>query len=297
MPEIVALLQTLTPIVSATLLRQMSQVIYGMLATSGRVTMLGISRWTENGGSYRTIQRWYHSCLPWAQMMWLLFTKLLWQSGAEYIAAGDEVVLGKAGKETYGLGRFFSGLQQRVIPGLSFFVFSLIAVQGRHSYPLQATQVVKATAEPKKVKPLNKKTKKGAVGRPKGSQNKREKTPTLSPELARIQGFLQAFLSLIGQKVTLVYLVLDGHFGNFPSAWLVRQAGLHLISKLRVDAALYEPYRGEYSGCGRHRKYGKRVDVHKLKPEYLQSEKEEDGIRTQIYTHLAVVQVSSRTAQ
>ena len=110
----------------------MSQVICGLLISNGRLTMLEISRWTEGGGSYRTIQRWYHSQLIWLQIMWILFTSQLWKAGHEYIAAGDEVVFGKAGKETHGVGYFFSGLQQRVIPGLSFFVFSLIDVQERH---------------------------------------------------------------------------------------------------------------------------------------------------------------------
>jgi len=261
----------------------MSHVIYGLLATTGRVTMLGLSRWTESGGSYRTLQRWYHSALPWAQMLWLLFTKLLWQPGAEYIAAGDEVVVGKAGKETYGLGRFFSSLQQRAIPGLSFFVFSLIAVQERRSYPLQANQIVKEAAGQKKDPPLQQKTKTGRRGRPKGSRNQTGQAPTLSSELGRMQAFLQAFLSLMGKVVSVTYLVLDGHFGNFPSAWLVRQAGLHLVSKLRSDAALYEPFSGDYGGQGRRPKYGKRLDVRRLPKKYLKSEQVEDGLWTRIY--------------
>jgi hypothetical protein len=47
----------------------------------------------------------------------------------EYIAAGDEVVVSKAGKETYGLDRFFLGIQQGVISSLSFFAFSLVNVR------------------------------------------------------------------------------------------------------------------------------------------------------------------------
>lgn len=34
-----------------------------MLVITGRITMLGLSRWTEKGGSYRSIQRFYHSIL------------------------------------------------------------------------------------------------------------------------------------------------------------------------------------------------------------------------------------------
>jgi len=131
-------------------------VIYGLLISSGRLTMLELSRWTECGGSYRTIQRWYHGRFIWLQIMWILFTSQLWQAGHEYIAAGDEVVVGKAGKETFGLGRFFSSLQQRVIPGLSFFVFSVIDVNERHSYPIQISQIVKPAGE--KSKPDKKKS-------------------------------------------------------------------------------------------------------------------------------------------
>jgi hypothetical protein len=284
MTEIVALLQRLAPIVSPKILRQMSHVLYGVLATTGRITMLEISRWTEAGGSYRTIQRLYHGSLPWLQIMRLLFTELLWKAGDEYIAAGDEVVFGKAGKETYGLGRFFSGLQQRVIPGLSFFAFSLIHVKDRQAYPIQATQVVKAEGDQKKKAEATKATaEKRSVGRPKGSKNKTGEAPKLSPELLRIQPMLQAFLGLLAQVLVVHYLALDGHFGNYPSAWMVLQTGLHLISKLRADAALYEPFTGKYRGRGPHPKYGARVTVRQMKKKYLKSDTVKDGLRTQMY--------------
>lgn len=150
MPEILALLQNLASVVPATILQQMSQVIYGMLISHGRITMLEISRWTETGGSYRTIQRLYHTPLRWLQIQWVFFVSQLQNPNHEYIAAGDEVVFGKAGKETYGIGRFFSSLQNRVIPGLSFFVFSVINVNERQSFPIQAVQMVKDQEERKR---------------------------------------------------------------------------------------------------------------------------------------------------
>ncbi|MBL1172748.1 MAG: IS4 family transposase, partial [Chloroflexi bacterium] len=54
MTEIVALLQSIAPVISTTVLRQLSQAVYGMLISNGRITMLELSRWTEKGGSYRT---------------------------------------------------------------------------------------------------------------------------------------------------------------------------------------------------------------------------------------------------
>jgi putative transposase len=283
MTEILALLQNIAPVVSATLLQQMSHVIYGMLISTGRITMLEISRWTEGGGSYRTIQRWYHSKLLWLQIMWIFFTSWLWKPKHEYIASGDEVVFGKAGKETYGIGRFFSSLQNRAIPGLSFFAFSLIDVQERQSYPIQVVQLVKKEGEKTQKDKAKSAKGKRSLGRPKGSKNKKDETPILSTELLRIQPVLQAFLVVLKSMLSISYLVMDGHFGNYPSAWLVRQSGLHFVSKLRHDAALYEPFTGTYRGRGPHPKYGDKVEMRQMKKEYLHSDTLEDGIRTQIY--------------
>jgi putative transposase len=284
MTEILALLQNIKPVVSATILQQMSHVIYGMLITNGRITMLEISRWTEAGGSYRTIQRLYHTPLLWLQIQWIFFTSQLQKPDHEYIAAGDEVVFGKAGQETYGIGRFFSSLQNRVISGLSFFTFSVIDVKERQSYPIQAVQMVKREEEnKKKEKGKSTKTEKRPVGRPKGSKNKKDENPTLSAELLRIEPVLQAFLAILKGVLAVHYLVMDGHFGNYPSAWMVLQTGLHFVSKLRSDAALYEAFTGKYCGLGARPKYGDKVDFGKMKRRYLKSDKKENGIHTQIY--------------
>lgn len=282
MTEIVALLQSIAPVISTTVLRQLSQAVYGMLISNGRITMLELSRWTEKGGSYRTIQRLYHTPMVWLQIQWMLFISLLRRTDREYIAAGDEVVLGKAGRTTYGLGRFFSSLQNRAIPGLSFFVFSLLDVQERQSYPIQVVQMIK---EPKQAKKKEKETQanKRPLGRPKGSKSKKKQPPILSAELLQIQPILQAFLAVLKGVLTVRYLVMDGHFGNYPSAWMVLQAGLQLISKFRSDAALYEPFSGKYSGHGPRSKYGDKVNVCKMKKKYLKADDVEAGIRTQIY--------------
>ena len=55
--EIIYLLQAVNHLHTKTTWRQLATIVEAMLAMTGRVTMLGISRWTEVGGSYRTIQR------------------------------------------------------------------------------------------------------------------------------------------------------------------------------------------------------------------------------------------------
>ncbi|MGB3700069.1 MAG: IS4 family transposase, partial [Anaerolineales bacterium] len=63
MMNILALLQCIQPDVSKTDLRRMSRIAQAMLSMSGRVTMLGLSRWAGKGGSYRTVQRWFNQLL------------------------------------------------------------------------------------------------------------------------------------------------------------------------------------------------------------------------------------------
>lgn len=289
MTEILALLQNIAPLLEKKTFRQMSQVIFGMLVSSGRITMLGLSRWTEKGGSYRTIQRFYHTALLWEVLHWLFFQKCFLKSNDEYLVAGDESVISKSGKKTYGLDRFFAGLQQQVIPGLSFFTFSLVNVREEHSYPIQTMQVVKsseektaskARAEAKKKKKAGEKKK---PGRPKGSKNKDKKAVVLTPELLRIQKSLQSLLKTIKDQISLKYVALDGHFGNYPSAFMVQQAGLHLISKLRSDAALYLPMEGEYKKRGPKPKHGTKIEARALDAKYLKETISEDGLQTEIY--------------
>jgi putative transposase len=275
MPEILALIQTIAPLLEKTSLHQMSQILLGLLVISGRVTMLGLSRWTEKGGSYRSIQRFYHSPHPWEAIQWLFFQKCFLKPEDTYIIAGDEVVDRKAGKKTYGLDRFFSGVQQQVIPALSFFALSLVNTREEQSYPLQITQIVKsaeekaqskAKAAAKKVKKTGEKKKRG---RPKGSQNKDKQAVLLNPELVRIQKGLENLLERVGTASSLKYVAMDGHFGNYPSAFMVRQVHLPLISKMRCDARLYAAFAGEHNGPGAKPKYGEKIDVGQMQEKYL----------------------------
>ena len=290
MNDILALLQPIAPLISKTTFRQLSRVMFGMLAMTGRVTMLGISRWAGKGGSYRTIQRLYSTALPWLEIFCNLFRMLLFQPGDEYILAGDEVVVSKAGDETYGKDCIFSSLAKRPIPGLAFFAFSLINLRLRRSSPIQMEQIVRSAEEKAacKAKAQARKSKKKSgekrkPGRPKGSKNKDKQQVELNPELKRIQTMLQALLKLILTFLSLKYLVLDGHFGNWPSAWMVMQNNLHLVSKLRHDAGLYLPYAGPKPKYGPTPKFGEQIGYDHLPAECLVQSSIEDGIRTDVY--------------
>lgn len=55
MEEILAFLKVINQtLLDKTTGKRLAIVILAMLAMAGRITILGISRWTEDGGSYRT---------------------------------------------------------------------------------------------------------------------------------------------------------------------------------------------------------------------------------------------------
>ena len=271
----------LWPCLDATAQRRLACIIEAVLAMTGRVTMLGISRWTEEGGSYRTVQRFFNTGFDWRRLHWLFIRHHLLTENDVVLIGGDETTVTKAGKKTYGLDRFFSSLYGKAVPGLSFLALSLISVSARKSYPVLTEQVVKES--PKAEKRPNEGAKKSGSkkkgrGRPKGSRNRRD--VELSPFLRFLQQSLKSLLALIGTDLSVVYFVYDGALGNNAGLQMIRQCGLHLISKLRYDAALYLPYEGPYRGKGRRRKYGDKLNYRHLPARYLQSSTTAKGIRT-----------------
>ncbi|NIU09885.1 MAG: transposase [Phycisphaerae bacterium] len=285
MPDIIIVLQCLSQCLDKTTLRQLSYIVPAMLAMTGRVTMLGISRWTEKGGSYRTIQRFFNSPIAWAKVNWFLIRHHLLDPEDVILIGGDESVATKSGQKTYGLDRFFSSLYGKPVPGLSFFSLSLLSVKEGTSYPVMTEQVIKKEAEKPDKKKSGKKVKKQTRrrGRPKGSKNKNRRDVELTPYLLLIQTMLNSLLLLLGVDLTPVYCVMDGAFGNNPALQMVRPCSLHLISKLRYDAALYFPYEGNPKKRGAQKKYGAKLDYDHIPDKYLKETTLLDGIQTKIY--------------
>src|SRR5579859_7216914 len=259
MTEIITRTICLAPYLSKTQVRQLRQIIMALLCIPGRVTMLSLSRWSEEGGSSRTIQRWFQTTLDWGVLVWAVIKAHVLDPKGVYLLAGDDVVVSKAGKKTHGVGRFYSSLAQRPIPSLSFFALSLIDVNQRRSYPVALEQHILAAKAPE---PVSQAAKRGR-GRPKGSKNHAKTTPMLSAELRVFQSLLHGVLSRIA-PLPVNPLGLDGYFGTYPARWVVRECGLPLISKLRHNAALYFPYSGPKPKRGPPPRYGDKLEYKAL---------------------------------
>lgn len=288
--NILALLQCIQPELSKPGLRRMNRIVQALLSMSGRVTMLGLSRWAGKGGSYRTVQRFFNAVISWPKVFCHFFMRHLYRSGGEYFLVGDESVVTKSGKETHGLDYFFSGLLNKVVKGISIFSLSLVSVEERRSYPLQVEQVIRSEAEKAAARERQQKrakqkkaTSKKKRGRPKGSRNRDKTQVGLSLELKRIQEMVKNQFTLLPDWLIVRYLVLDGHFGNNHALQMVLQCGLHLISKLRYDAALFFVYEGKQKRKGPRKKYGQKLNYRHIPQQYLVEKSIQDGIETCIY--------------
>jgi putative transposase len=283
MPDIMVVLACFSQCVEPTTLRQFGRVIEALLSISGRVTMKGLSRWSDQGGSYRTIQRFFNTSLNWLELNWLLIRHHLWDGDDVALMSGDHVVVTKSGKTMHGLDRFFSSLYGQAVPGLCFLSLSLLSVKRRTSYPVVTEQVDKRLEVPVQATPTKTKTSGGSRGRPKGSKHRNRREIELSPSLGFIQTHIKKVLEQIGDAFSVIYFIFDGELGHNDALQMAQQVSLHLISKLRYNSALYLPYDGPYSGRGPRRKYGQKLDYQNIPSEYLKSKSVDEDIKTQIY--------------
>ena len=220
----------------------------------------------------------------------MFFRTYLFDRESAYILAGDETVVSKSGESTYGLSRFFSSVSGKTIPSLGFLSLSLVSVKEQRSYPMLMEQIVRGdtcspgppeTSHPRDTTqtPLPQRKR----GRPKGSQNRNKTEVELSDTLKQIQTMLQGVLKRIDDLIPVRYLVLDGYFGHNNALQMTQQCGLELISKLRVNTALYLPPTEPYTGRGRPRLYGERFDPQQIDPKYRVSLQTQGNITTEVY--------------
>ena len=275
MYDILQLLECLSPLMSTTTQRHLGLIISALLSMSGRVTMLGLSRWTGKGGSYRSIQRFFYTDICWPTMLWLFFRQQCWGRHETYLLVGDEVVVTKSGHHTHGLGRFFSSLYSQPVSGLAFFGLSLVSLEERRAFPIRIEQVMPPPQCPKASQSQGSQSR----GRPKGSKNKDKTAVSLNRELLQIKGMLTAVFDLMLGTLSPTHLALDGHFGNNYAVQMAHRVGLQLVSKLRHDSVLYLPY----TGAKGNRKYGERLHPKQMDPQFLMDCSIDEGINTEIY--------------
>ena len=151
--------------------------------------------------------------------------------GKELIAAFDPSYIPKSGKQTPGLGRWWSGKDQCTLKGLEISSLAIVDVTAGTAMSLEAVQ-----------------------------------TPSKDILQAKKQNLVSHYVSIIKKQLPTLkpmvkYLAADGYFMKHDFIIPLLTEGLHVITKMRPDANLRYPYSGvRKNGRGRPRAYDSKVD-------------------------------------
>jgi len=161
----------------------------------------------------------------------------------ERAIAFDPSYISKAGKETYGTGKYWSGVAGQAKHGLEIGGLGAIDIENNTSFHLEAVQTP-------------------------GPEYREESGMTLLDWYANI---------IVDRKEALLeiskYLVADAYFSKKEFTNEIIGAGMHLISRLRNDASLKYLYRGEKKkGPGRPRKFAGKIVLNDIDMSYFKFE-------------------------
>jgi putative transposase len=282
---------------SGTNLQYFVIIVESVLSLSRPVTTLSVARMSSL--SYRTIQRFYAlKDINWLMVNLLLFKTFLYQENKVYLLAADETVENKAGKQTYGIGMFYSSIVQKAIRSISFLAISIIDVEEEKSFFLACHQIMPTVKTSKPTRPKEKSENVKPKGRPKGSKNK-PKTESTAHSYQALKTLLELSITQLRFFLPALrcwHLVLDGFYGHEDYLLLALHHKLAIISKFKTNAHLILPFDGLQSGKGRPKTKGDKVDLNKIdEPFFVETLNDTDSkVSTKVYQFRAYTPRISR---
>jgi hypothetical protein len=152
--------------------------------------------------------------------------------GEEIIAVFDPSYISKSGKQTFGIGMFWSGVSQRALKGLEIGCLAFVDVAARTAMHGFAGQ----TPSPKFLKESGKSL------------------------VTHYVGLIEKHLDDI--KSVTKYLAVDGYFMKSGFINPLLKQGLHVLTKARSDANLMYIFKGEQKkGRGRRKVYDGKINT------------------------------------
>jgi hypothetical protein len=158
----------------------------------------------------------------------------------ERVVALDPSYIPKAGKSTYGRGKFWSGVAKAAKWGLDICGFAVIDIVNNTALHLNAWQ-----------------------------------TPSATELVNKGLNLLTYYASLVAENAEKFkefsdYIIADAYFSKKPFVDKILLVGLHFISRLRDDSVLKYKYYGEKTGRqGRPKQFNGKVDVKNLDTNYF----------------------------
>jgi len=214
-------------------------VLWHILSIKGKINFLQLGRFSELGE--QTFRNQFEK-----KFDFFAFNKQLMNGiiSKEVIVAFDPCFIPKAGKETYGRGKYWSGVAKAAKWGLDICGFAVVDVIRKTALHLNAWQT------------------------PSADELKERKLTLLSYYANLVVENVEKF------KAFSIYMVADAYFSKKPVVDKFIEAGLQFISRLRDDSVLFYKYKGLPTGKkGKPRQYNGRINVHKLDFNYFTTDK------------------------
>ncbi len=221
-----------------------STVVELWLGLPVRYTMLNLSRI----GSYseKSIRLHFEKLFDFVSFNCEVINK---NCSKDLIAAFDPSFIPKSGKQTPGLGRWWSGKDQCTLKGLEISCLSIVDVKAGTAMSLEAVQ-----------------------------------TPSKEVLQAKKQNLVSHYVSIIKKqmptlKTMIRYLVADGYFMKHDFIAPLLKEGLHIITKMRPDANLRYAYNGpKESRRGRPKAYDGKVDCSNIDKRRIKKFQEDEQV-------------------
>ena len=207
-------------------------VLWHILSIKGKINFLQLGRYSNC--SEQTYRNQFEKKFDFFSFNKLLIDQI---TSTERIVALDPSYIPKAGKSTYGRGRYWSGVAKAAKWGLDICGFAVVDIIHNTALHLNAWQ-----------------------------------TPSADELVKKGLNLLTYYASLVTEnaikfKAFSDYMVADAYFSKKPFVDAILSSGLHFISRLRDDSVLKYRYLGERTGKkGAPKKFNGKVDVKNLDP-------------------------------
>jgi hypothetical protein len=219
-------------------------VLWHILSIKGKINFLQLGRFGTFGE--QTYRNHFKKKFDFLSFNKLLIGQVVSQ---ERIVAFDPSYIPKAGKSTYGRGKYWSGVAKTVKWGLDICGFAVVDIVNNTALHLNAWQTPAAEELAKK-----------------GLNLLSHYAGLVIDNAEQFKGFSE-------------YMVADAFFSKKPFVDAVLSAGLHFISRLRDDSVLRYKYKGEPTGKkGAPKKFSGKVDVKNLDTNFFTLDLSEEEI-------------------
>jgi len=207
-------------------------VLWHILSIKGRINFLQLGRFSPF--CEQTFRNHFEKAFDFFSFNMQLINQSLY---LERVIAFDPSFIPKAGKSTYGRGRFWSGVAGAAKWGLDIGGFAIVDIVNNTAFHLNAWQ-----------------------------------TPSAEELLEKGLNLLTYYASLVTANAARFkefsnYIVADAYFSKRPFVEAVKSGGLEFISRLRADSVLRYKFEGTPTGKrGAPRKFDGLVDVNNFNP-------------------------------